>query len=163
VRREVEALRPARYDPALRVGYDGEVATLVEEQSALVSDLVTSTAVVLVLVLLALWVYFRSWRAILAISGSLAVACAVAFGLAWFLVGHLNANTAFLGSIVVGNGINAPIIFAARFFEERRRGRGLEESLATAWTSTLTATFVGTRRAHLPWRARGGLRPDRGS
>jgi uncharacterized membrane protein YdfJ with MMPL/SSD domain len=144
VRNEVEALRPAGYDPALRVGYGGEVATLVEEQTALVSDLVSSTVVVLVLVLLALWSFFRSWSAIVAISGSLAVACSATFGLAWFLVGHLNANTAFLGSIVVGNGINAPIIVAARFLEERRRERGLEEALATSWSSTITATFVAS-------------------
>ena len=144
VRREVEAAQPTRYDPTVRVGYDGEVATLVEEQEALVSDLASSTVVVVVLVVLLLWIYFHRWTAILSIFGALGVGCALTFGLSWFLVGYLNANTAFLGSIVVGNGINVSIIIVARFLEERRRGRGLEEALHTSWSRTCSATFVAS-------------------
>ena len=47
---------------------------------------------------------------------------AFAFGVAELLFGYLNASTAFMGSIVVGNGINFPIIQLARYEEERRRG-----------------------------------------
>ncbi len=151
VKKEVEALQPRRYDPSLRVGYDAEVATLVEEQSALESDLVSSTVVVLVCVLLALWIYFRSWGAILAVFGALAAGCSLTFGIAYFLVGHLNANTAFLGSIVVGNGINVSIIVVARFLEERRRGRDLEQAVRTAWSGTLAATFVASFSAGLAY------------
>jgi uncharacterized protein len=151
VKSEVEALRPTSYHPSLRVGYDGEVGTLVEEQSALVADLLTSTAVVLLLVLLALWIYFRRWTAILAISGALAAGCSLTFGLAWFLVGHLNANTAFLGSIVVGNGINVSIIVVARFLEERRRGKSVEQALQITWSGTLAATFVASFGAGLAY------------
>src|SRR5262249_26663861 len=110
VKAEVAQLNPTKYDKAMKVGYDGEVATLVEEQEALVADLALSTVLVVALVTLALWVYFRRWAAITAIIASLIVGCSLAFGLSYFLVGHLNANTAFLGSIVVGNGINVPII-----------------------------------------------------
>ena len=70
------------------------------------ADLALSTVVVAVLVLSALWIYFRSWGAIAAILGALTVGCATTFGLTYFIIGHLNANTAFLGSIVAGNGIN---------------------------------------------------------
>ena len=151
VKKEIEALQPTRYDPSLKVGFDGEVGTLVEEQSALEADLVSSTVVVLVLVLLSLWVYFRRWTAILAISGALAVGCSLTFGLAWFLVGYLNANTAFLGSIVVGNGINVSIIVVARFLEERRRGRSIEEAIQISWSGTLAATFVASFAAGLAY------------
>ncbi len=144
VKAEVDALQPKRYDPTIRVGYDGEVATLVEEQAALEADLISSTVVVLVLVLAVLYAYFRRWTAILSILGALAVGCAATFGLSWFLVGYLNANTAFLGSIVVGNGINVSIIVVARFLEERRRGLGLEEAMRLAWGGTLAATFVAS-------------------
>jgi predicted RND superfamily exporter protein len=142
VRAEVAALDPRRYDPAAVVGYDGEVADLVEEQEALAQDLVSSTVMVLVLVLAALWIYFRRWTALLAISGSLAVGCAVTFGASWFLVGHLNANTAFLGSIVVGNGINVSIIVTARYLEERRGGASIDDAVGRAWRETLAPTFV---------------------
>ncbi len=151
VKREVAALDPKSYDPTIRVGYDGEVASLVEEQAALVSDLASSTVVVIVLVLLALWYYFRRWTAILSIFGALAVGCAITFGLAWFLIGYLNANTAFLGSIVVGNGINVSIIIVARFLEERRRGRSFDDALQTAWSGTVAATFVASFAAALAY------------
>jgi predicted RND superfamily exporter protein len=151
VQGEVAALQPTRYDPTARVGYSSEVASLVEEQTALVSDLAWSTAVVVVLVLSALWYYFRRWTAILSISGALAAGCALTFGLAWFLIGYLNANTAFLGSIVVGNGINVSIIIVARFLEERRQGHGLEESIETASSATCAATFVAAFAAALAY------------
>ena len=151
VKREVEALQPTRYDPTIRVGYDGEVATLVEEQAALVSDLASSTAVTVVLVFAVMWIYFRRWTALLSIFGALSVGVALTFGLSWFLIGYLNANTAFLGSIVVGNGINVSIIFAARFLEERRRGAAMQQAIGTAWSGTLAATFVASFGAGLAY------------
>jgi predicted RND superfamily exporter protein len=144
VKAEVGRLDPARYDRRMKVGYDGDVATLVEEQEALVADLASSTAVVVVLVLLVLWLFFRRWAAILSISGSLAVGCAVTFGLSYFLIGHLNANTAFLGSIVIGNGINVSIILAARYLEERRKGVDFDRAIQIAWSGTIAATFVAS-------------------
>jgi uncharacterized membrane protein YdfJ with MMPL/SSD domain len=147
----VESLVPSRYGPGIRVGYDGEVATLVEEQAALVSDLLLSTAVVLVLVLAVLWLYFRRWSAIAAIALALASGCAITFGLAWFLVGYLNANTAFLGSIVVGNGINVSVILVARYLEERERGRDVEAALAVAVPGTLVATFLASSAAAISY------------
>ena len=140
--------------PRLRVGYSGEVAELVEEQAALVADLAGSTVVVLLFVVGALWLYFRRWAVLAAIFGALAAGCAACFAASWFLVGHLNANTAFLGSIVVGNGINAAIIVAARYLEERRMHAALqplEESLRRAWARTLPATFVASFGAALAY------------
>ncbi len=151
VKRELSALKPASYHPSIRTGFDGEVATLIEEQSALVSDLLVSTVVVVVLVLAALWAYFRRWTAILSILGALGVGCALTFGAAWFWVGYLNANTAFLGSIVVGNGINVSIIVVARFLEERRRGRAFDEALQVAWSGTAPATMVASFAAGLAY------------
>lgn len=151
VQATVERLGPARYGPGIRVGYDGEVTTLVEEQSALVSDLLASTVAVLVLVLAALWVFFRRWSAIAAILLALAAGCAITFGLAWFLVGYLNSNTAFLGSIVVGNGINVSIILVARYLEERAGGRPAPAAIEVAVPGTLTATFLASFAAALSY------------
>src|SRR5262249_35330404 len=142
VKKEVSHLNPHAYDPTMQVGYDGEVASIVEEQEALVADLASSTAVVLIFVLLALWIYYRRWGAIGAIVGSLACGCAVTFGIGYFLVGHLDANTAFLGSIVVGNGINVAIIVCARYVEERRDGLPVDAAIHTAIRQTFGATFI---------------------
>ncbi len=151
VRQEVKELDPHSFDPSMRVGYDGEVTALVEEQEALMEDLVFSSVVVLVFVMAALWLFFRHWLAIGAIVGSLAAGCAVTFGLSYFLVGHLNANTAFLGSIVVGNGINVAIIIVARYLEERRSGTAVDEAIRVAWRGTLAATFVAAFAAGLSY------------
>ncbi len=151
VKAAVAAARPASYDPSVRVGYDGEVASLLEEQDALVADLASSTVVVLVFVLLALWMFYRRWRAIYAISGALVAGCSLTFGSAYFLVGHLNANTAFLGSIVLGNGINVSIIFVARYLEERRNAIPILPAIQTAWRGTLAATFVASFGAGLAY------------
>src|SRR5262249_43549540 len=89
VKGEVNRLDPRRYDPTIQVGYDGEVAAMVEEQNALVADLASSTVVVLSLVLASLWIYFRDWRAIAAILGALMAGCGGPFGLRYLLLGHL--------------------------------------------------------------------------
>ena len=151
VRSEIAALGPARYDAALRVGFTGEVEMPLEEQQSLISDLAASTAVVLVLVLGALYGFYRRWMPILAVATALSVGTAASFGLSWFLIGYLNANTAFLGSIVLGNGINVAIILVARYCEERGRGLEVEEALRLAWSGSLSATFVASFAAGLAY------------
>jgi len=155
VREAVESLKATSYDPTMKVGFDGDVSSLVEEQEALIEDLASSTAVVLIFVMLVLWLYFRRWSAILAISAALACATSATFGLGFFMVGHLNANTAFLGSIVVGNGINVSIILTARYLEERRRGLAVAEAIRKAWPATFTATFIASFGAGLAYLSLG--------
>ena len=147
----VASLNPRSFDPTLEVGYSGDIAELVEEQESLISDLALSTAIVVAGVLLVLWFYYRLWVAVLAVLGPLAVGCAISFGISDFLVGHLNANTAFLGSIVLGNGINPGIILVARYLEERRRGFGNDAAMRRAWGATLPATFVASFGAGLAY------------
>src|SRR6185369_9420972 len=70
------------------------------------------------------------------------------FGLTRLLVGHLNTSTAFLGSVVAGNGINFGVILMARYFEERRdRGASHEEALAAALGRTALPTLVASAAA----------------
>jgi uncharacterized protein len=151
IRSEVKALDPKRYDPTLRVGFTGEVEAPLEEQESLVSDLASSTAVVLVFVFTALYLFYRRWAPIFALLGALTVGTAATFGLSWFLIGYLNANTAFLGSIVLGNGINVGIIVVARYCEERTRGTPVEEAIRVSWTGSLAATFVASFAAGLSY------------
>ncbi len=151
IRSEVQALNPSHYDPSLRVGFTGEVETPLEEQQSLISDLTVSTAMVLVFVLTALFLFFRRWAPVLALTTVLGVGTAATFGLSWFLIGYLNANTAFLGSIVLGNGINVAIIFVARYCEERSQSLRVEDALRLAWSGSLAATFVASFAAGLAY------------
>ena len=145
VKRAVAELDPGRYAPGLTVAYGGYVASNMMEHAALAEDLVWATLLVVLAVAAAIAVYNRTWKAVPAIGIPLFAGTFITFGLAEVLVGHLNSNTAFLGSIVIGNGINVGLIFFARYLEERRRGQAPLEAMSvaveTTWLATLTAAL----------------------
>jgi predicted RND superfamily exporter protein len=149
VRADLAALGgPARYGRDLRVGFSGDVAISAEEMSALVEDLTLSFGLVGGAVILVLVAFYGWGRAVPALFLPLAVGAVGAFALASLPplgVTELNSNTAFLGSIIVGNGVNFGIIQLARYVEERRRGQPIREALVTA----LDATRKGTLSAAL--------------
>ncbi|MGD0530356.1 MAG: MMPL family transporter, partial [Polyangiaceae bacterium] len=130
VKSDVAALHPESY--GLRVGFTSDVAINTEETQALVADLTLSSVVVIVLVVAVIVLYYEWWRSIFILLPPLLLATAYSFALAslWPLeVTELNSNTAFLGSIIVGNGINFGIVLLARYVEERRGGAAVEEAL----------------------------------
>jgi predicted RND superfamily exporter protein len=146
VRDTVERLGPRRYAPGLRVAYAGAVRSSVLEHAALAQDLVWATSLVVLACAAAVAVYHRTWKAIFAVGIPLVCATLATFGISDLLVGNLNTNTAFLGSIVVGNGINVGLIFFARYLEERRRGKDPLPAMVVAvgdtWLATLTAALA---------------------
>ena len=103
--------------PGMRVGYGGEVKSVIEAQEALVRDLALSSALTLGAVSLALILYYRTIRSVPLLVAPLFTGVALTFAISREVIHYLNPNTAFLGSIIVGNGINAGIIFLARYIE----------------------------------------------
>jgi hypothetical protein len=149
-----EAVAASGLPGGARVGYTGDVAIEVEETEALLADLSLSTLVVLALVTLVLRLYFKVWKPVLALFPPLLVATVLAFAVASlppFGVTELNSNTAFLGSIVIGNGINFAILFLARYVEVRRRldatASGSTDNLDAALREAFLATPAGTGTA----------------
>jgi predicted RND superfamily exporter protein len=149
VKSDLASLNPDTYAPGLRYGFTGDVAINVEERSALLADLSVSSVLVVVLVIAAIVLYYEWWRSIVVLIPPLALATIFAFAVASLpplRVTELNSNTAFLGSIIVGNGINFGIVLLARYAEERRAGTGVREALAVAvWgarTGTLSAALA---------------------
>lgn len=147
----VAGLRPTSYAPDLVVGFSGDVQNVVEEHRGLVADLVKSFVAVMLLVGVALLLFYRSFFAVYALCASLFAGTAWTFGLSYWLVGYLNANTAFLGSIVLGNGINFGIIVVARYLEERRRGVSAREAMPLAVGLTMGATSTAALAAGLSY------------
>jgi predicted RND superfamily exporter protein len=132
---------------ALRVGYAGDVASRTEEARGLESDLTLSSLVVLLLVAGSVVWFYRSARALPILGLPLVYGTVFGFGLVALpplSILYLNSNTAFLGSIVVGNGINSGIILLARVLEERRAGASLplaiDRGLSSTWKATLAAS-----------------------
>ena len=139
------------YASDIRIEYAGGVQNTIEEQAALVEDLELSTVLVALLVAGAMLFFYRAFRASAALLVALFYGTFWTFGVAYFVIGYLNANSAFLGSIVLGNGINFPIIFLARYLEERRNHLDHETSLDLAITHTGSATWTAALAAGLSY------------
>jgi uncharacterized protein len=141
---------PKAYARGIRVGYAADVATTVEESDGLKSDLSVSTVFVLVAVSAVIVVYFRWARSLLALVVPLLLATIYAFGAASLppiSITSLNSNTAFLGSIILGNGINFGIMLLARYVEERRQGTAFEDALTVAVSGSAPATITAALAA----------------
>jgi hypothetical protein len=141
---------PEKYAPGMRVGYTGDVAIAVEELSALVADLTLSTLLVIAAVMGVIIMYFRWWRSIPILIAPLLLATAYAFAIVTlppFSVDALNSNTAFLGSIIIGNGINFGIVLLARYAEERRDGADVERALTVGVWGTRSGTLAAALAA----------------
>jgi predicted RND superfamily exporter protein len=141
-----------------RLGYAGDVATRVEETQGLASDLGISSAVIGLLVIGSLLWFYRSWSALVALFVPLALGTWAGFALVALpplSIRYLNTNTAFLGSIVVGNGINSGIMLLSRIQEELASGKSVKAAvtagISESWRATLAAAqgVWGDRRAVL--------------
>jgi hypothetical protein len=102
---------------------------------------VTVTCLLVVAVSIAL--YFRHLRSLPLIGIPAVLGTLLAFAVAQMAFGYVNSSTAFLGSIIVGNGINYAIILMSRYEEERAGGlhpaRALERAIGGVWRGTLIA------------------------
>ncbi|MHB8874795.1 MAG: MMPL family transporter [Myxococcaceae bacterium] len=146
VRQTVATLKAERPSGTVAVSFGGYVASTVFEHDGLAEDLVVASLLVALAIALALALYYRTVKAIVAIGLPLMAGALATFGVAELLIGHLNSNTAFLGSIVIGNGVNFGLILFARYAEERRKGAlprdAMTVAVATTWLATLTASLA---------------------
>lgn len=144
VQEHVDALSPA--DQGLKVEMAGDVIVAMEEQQAIARELVIATVATFAIVLLVLFIFFRRLRAIPLLGLAIIPPVAATFAFAEFAVDYLNTSTAFLGAIVLGNGINPNIVWLARYFEERRAGADVETAIVSShrgvWIGTATASLA---------------------
>jgi uncharacterized protein len=146
VQRIIDQTHPASFG-AVKASITGDVATAIEEHDALKSDIEWVSLVCTVLVLLVVMLYFRSAFALGYVFFPTLLGVAVAFGITALAIGYLNTNTAFLGSIIIGNGINFGIILLARYREERLSAPAALP--ADAMTKAIAATVRPTLAAAL--------------
>ncbi len=146
LQRQIDATL-AETGPLVTVGMTGDVIRGLAEQHGLVHGMTIATLLTLAAVLAAMLLYFRSLAGVLALGWSLTVGALVAFAFTELTIGHLNIASAFLSSIVIGNGINFGIIYLGRYFEERRAGHLVERSLEIARSGTIRATAAAALAA----------------
>jgi predicted RND superfamily exporter protein len=150
VKRDVKDLEIGKYAPGMRVGYASDVAISVEELEALQADLSLASVLVILAVMGVIVAYYRWWRSIPVLIPPLLLATVYAFAIASlppFNITELNSNTAFLGTIIVGNGINFSLILLARYREERGRMEGIERSLELALWGARPGTLAAALAA----------------
>jgi predicted RND superfamily exporter protein len=129
----------------MRIELAGALYDAILERRALESDLAWTSLACVVLVSLVVALFFGRLRAVPLMALPAFAGVAIAFAVGSLAFGQLNASTAFLGSIILGSGINTAIIQLARYDEERRAG----ESVAIALERSVATTIRGTATAAL--------------
>jgi predicted RND superfamily exporter protein len=134
--------------PGVTVGMTGDVITSNAEHDSLLKGMVASTTATIVLVVVALLLFYRSVLGVGALCWALTVGVLTTFAYSWLTVGHLNIASAFLSSIVIGNGINFGLVYLARYLEKAREGYvgvdAIGEAAAASAPGTLAAALTAT-------------------
>ncbi|MFH1874566.1 MAG: MMPL family transporter [Pseudomonadota bacterium] len=138
----VERLDPSSYDPDLTVGYCGNIVSTVEEYDTLRQDMFSTAALCIALVAGVITIYFLRIRLVVFFGFSLIFSILITFTITRYAIGYLNAQTAFLASIIIGTGINYGIIMVGRYLEERKAGKNPIMGMEIALETTLKPTFL---------------------
>lgn len=139
---QVAQLHPKGFDPAMTVGFCGNVKSTVEEYDTLKKDILSTALLCITLVGFIIALFFMRLRVVFLLGATLVIALSWTFAITYLAIGYLNSQTAFLGSIILGTGINYGIIVMARYIEERRRGHFHTQGMCNALIHTLKATFL---------------------
>jgi predicted RND superfamily exporter protein len=151
LKKRVEQLKPATFHPDMAVGYAGDVPNAVAEKESLLSEAAIATGVALVLILAAIAYFYRSMWAIplVGFPPIFGVGCAYAF--ATYKYGFVNSSGAFLGAIILGNGVNYPIVLYSRYREFRARQMAPDVARREAVWNAFRAELVGATVAAIAY------------
>lgn len=140
----IKQLDPSKYDSKLEYRFSGNVQQSIEEFTAIKDDLFGTATILTLLICAVLFIFFWSYKVIFLLIFQLVYSIIITFALTYLKIGYLNSQTAFLGSLVVGTGVNYSIILLSRYLELRRSGKSIEHSLSQAINGTLIATLIAS-------------------
>jgi len=152
MKQRVDALRVReKYHPQMNIGFAGDIPNAVAEKESTVSEAAWASGLAFLLILAGIVVFYRSPWSLLVISipALMGVGAAYAFATATF--GYVNTPGAFLGAIILGNGINYPIVLLSRYREFRARGVEKEEARREAVLNAFRAELVGASVASIAY------------
>ena len=135
---------PTNYHAEMRARVEGPVATAIASREAVERDIVSVAVTCLLLVALSIGLYFRRVRAVPLAGIPAAIGTVLAFAVADLAFGYLNSSTAFLPSIILGNGINYAIVLMSRYEEQRAAGDQPSQALLGAMNGVWRATLVAS-------------------
>lgn len=146
----VDDLNPKSYGD-LEVSFSGDVIIAKEEQQAIARELIVATSLTVGIVLFLIILFFGRLRSVFLLGAGLLPPTLMSFAIAELTVDALNTSTAFLGSIIIGNGVNPNIIWLSRYFEERRRGQAVDKAILTTHQGVWLATMIASGAAALAY------------
>jgi predicted RND superfamily exporter protein len=138
----VKKLAPRHFNADMKVEYTGAIAQALDQQNGLRDDITLATLLCTTCILLAIYSYFRRAALLWVIGAPAVLGLLISLLIASLTIHYLNINTAFLTAIILGNGINSPIILLGRYGEERQAGKSVGTALALAMSSSLAG--IGT-------------------
>jgi len=140
----VDRHKPELERDHLRVGFGGTFPLFIAEYEAIIGDVAGTAVICVSMVLISILLFFRDLRSVTALGLAVLMAVAVTFGLTRLVIGYLNTQTAFLGAIVVGNGINYGLIYLARLKQLRWQGMELSDACLASAETTARATLLAS-------------------
>jgi predicted RND superfamily exporter protein len=151
VQRIIDDLRPSSFHPAMKVGLGGDIPNAKAEKDSLIGEVILATSVAAALILVGIaWFYGSLWSIPIVFFPPLfGVGCAYAFATAKY--GFVNSSGAFLGAIILGNGVNYPIVLYSRYREFRARGMTPDVARREAVWNAFRAELVGASVASIAY------------
>jgi predicted RND superfamily exporter protein len=133
---------PKAYHPQMMAFVGGPVATAIASRDAVERDILWVTVTCLVIVGISIALYFRRLRSLPLFAAAGIIGTVMAFAVAKLAFGYVNSSTAFLGSIIFGNGTNYAIILMSRYEEYRAAGCSTMEAMERAIAGVTRGTGV---------------------
>jgi predicted RND superfamily exporter protein len=143
VTRLVQEMNAPSYHAAMRVGFAGDIPNAAAEKESVVSEAAWATGFAAILIAAGVVWFFRSAWSLAVIGLPALVGVGAAYAFAYFAFGYVNTTGMFLGAIILGNGINYPIVLLSRYREFRARGQDAREARREAVQNALRAELVG--------------------
>ena len=148
VRAVLDAAKLGASAPPIRYRLQGDLWSGVAELTIVNEDLTRVGVTGILLIGGVVFLYFLRVRALVTMLLTILVGVSWSFAFTYLAIGFLNLATGFLFTIIAGNGINAGVIFMARYLEGRSDGRGLDGAIRVAhedtWLATLTACVAAS-------------------
>ena len=147
----VKEMNAPSYHPQMKVGFAGDIPNAIAEKDSIVSQAATATGIATVLILLGIFAFFRSFSALVIMLAPAVVGIACAYSFATATFGYVNTSGAFLGAIILGNGINYPIVLLSRYREFVARGMTPDAAKKAAVWNAFRAELVGASVAGIAY------------
>ncbi len=139
----VRDMQPSAYVSNMRVGFAGDIPNAAAEKDSIVSEALWASAAAFFLIIVGVVWFFRSPWSLVVIGLPALLGVGAAYAFAYFRFGYVNTTGMFLGAIILGNGINYPIVLLSRYREFIARGQDPVDARREAVQNALRAEFVG--------------------